>query len=254
MTRKCQAITAAFIACASCACPAAAFAQNAAAPRGPVATSPATMPAAVPASSPSTQPHSLVRRDTPINALITHAIAMSRGDAAVVRDSYLANGPDETALVEAFAGMAEVIPRVRAAAERRYGKDGFTAIGFGAMIDEEVRRLSSAATKEEESPEGRIATVVPPSQGQSWIALIKNANTGGQWKIWVARTFPINLRRRTDRLRAQTAAYEELAREIDAGKYPLALDARMAGRQKVQAAHRKLDEQTPSPAGEPPKK
>ena len=225
-------------------CTAAALSATAAA--ASFADLPAPAPSSAPATAPATQP-ALVRRDSPRNALITHAIAMSRGDSAAVRDSYVVETPEERALVDAFARMADVIPHLRAAAERKYGKDGFTAIGFGAIFDDEVRRLWNAQEKKEQATEGEAMTVLPPGPGTAWITLVKNGKTAGQWKISVARTFPINLQRRTLRLDAQATAYEELAREIDAGKYPLAIDARAAGREKVAAAQKKLQEQN-SPA------
>lgn len=182
---------------------------------------------------PTTQP------DTPIAALIRHAIAMSGGDAAGVRAAYHAEDDEQTKLVEAYAGVCQATADLRKAAIACFGEDGFSAIGFGAMYNVEVERLQSAR----QQIEGNRATVFVKNIHPGGVSEVQLAmvNVKGQWKISVADTFKKGLDRRIARIDAQAGAYRELANEIAAGRYKLAVEARLAGRDKVLMAMRQAE-------------
>ena len=98
-----------------------------------------------------------------------------------------------------------------ALANERFGEHGFELIGFGKMFSQEVARLKSAQTE----MKGNEAYVYTVSKTNPTVLVFEE----GEWKISVAGTFRDDLKRRAKRIRAQSAAYNELAAEIKMGQY-----------------------------------
>jgi hypothetical protein len=156
-------------------------------------------------------------------------MAMAAGQPDVVRDCYFATGPDEKAIVDGYVHLATSIGKLRKAATDRFGETGFDAIGFGPMFADEIKRLE----KSRFTLSAERAIVQPGGASASPMILVwKNNN----WKISVADTYTRNPKRRAARIDAQASAYEDLATDIAAGKYKLALEARQAGTEKVATA------------------
>jgi hypothetical protein len=201
----------------------AAFAQPAAAP--------------APATRPSTRPHlattRLVGAENPKRLLTIYAIAMAAGDADRVRDCYVADTADERALVDAYAHMASSVGALRKAATDKYGPDGFDNIGFGKMFAAEIKRIESSRL----FVDGPKALAFTNNDAKPDLNLV-HLDTG--WKI--SATSFANPARHAARIEAQAAAYDELAKEIAAGKYRLATDAQVAGRNKVRDAKQAVEE------------
>jgi len=165
-----------------------------------------------------------------------HALAMASGDAEGVRRTFLTHNEQEQAVADAYAGMASAIFRLQSVAKDKFGEDGFREIGFGKMFDAEVERLK----KVEEVQKGDEAFVYTSGKGKMPLVLVF---IGGDWKIDVGRSYPGRIDRRAARIRAQAAAYNDLAAEIKKGVYKTAEEAKQAGSEKVRAAMEQVDKE-----------
>jgi hypothetical protein len=133
--------------------------------------------------------------------------------------------------------LATSVLALRNAANTKFGPDGFDNIGFAKMFAEQIKTLENIRL--EVDAEGRFALAYT-DQRDSKPDLRLVRVEGGGWRISAA-SFG-NPVRTAARIQAQATAYDELAAEIAAGKYPLATDARVAGRAKVQQAMAAVEE------------
>lgn len=204
-------------------------------------------PAAPPATRPSTHPHLATTRlagaENPKRLLTIYAIAMAAGDAEKVRDCYVADTPDQKALVGAYAHMASSVGALRKAATDKYGPDGFDNIGFGKMFAAEIKRIENSRL----FVDGPKALAFTDNDNKPDLNLVR-LDTG--WKI--SATSFANPARHAARIEAQAAAYDELAKEIADGKYRLATDAQVAGRNKVRDAKQAVEEKLKAAAATQP--
>lgn len=191
------------------------------------------------ASAPTTQPGTRLAttrvsgNENPKRALTVYAVAMSTGDARMVRDCYQADTPEEKAVVEAYGHLATAVAGLRKAAIDQYGPDGFDNIGFAKMFADQIKALEATRIV----IEGDLALAFVNADQKPDLYLVKSPSG---WKI-SAHSFS-NPVRQAARLEAQSAAYNELASEITAKKYRLSLDARAAGAEKVREAMLAVDQ------------
>jgi hypothetical protein len=191
--------------------------------------SPPTLAQPTPTSKPTTHLATtrLAGEDNPRRTLTVYAVAMAAGDADRVRNSYWAETPDEKAVVDAYAHLATSVGALRKAATDRYGPDGFDNIGFGKMFADQIKALEATRL----FVDGPKALVFVNKDDKPDLRLVR-VESG--WKI--SATSFSNPARQAVRIDAQASAYDDLAREIAAGKYRLATDARAAGSVKVRQA------------------
>lgn len=175
----------------------------------------------------------LAGENNPKRLLLVYAMAMANGDAAKVKECYWAETPDEKAVVEAYGHMASSISALSKAATERYGPDGFDNIGFGRMFAAEIKRVEGTRL----FVDGPKALAFTNNDAEPDLRLVR-VETG--WKI--SATSFSHPARAAARIDAQASAYDELAAEIAAGKYRLAADAQVAGRNKVIQAKKALEE------------
>jgi hypothetical protein len=171
--------------------------------------------------------------NNPKRLLTIYAIAMANGDADRVKDSFWAETPDERAVVDAYAHLARSVGALRKAATDQYGPDGFDHIGFGQMFAQQTKTIENTRL----FVDGPKALAFTNRDNKPDLRLVR-VETG--WKI-SATSFahPAQFAARID---AQATAYDELAQEIAAGKYRLATDAQIAGRNKVRDAKEALEQ------------
>ena len=169
---------------------------------------------------------------------------MARPDLAVVRDSFYATEPAERAHVEGQVEMARAVGHLRDSATQKFGEEGpQERRTLTSQVEADVKQLRKAREK----ITGDVAEVYLGGPDQRPTILVR---VNGQWKISVARSYT-SLERKTARLHAQAGAFDELATEIEAGKYALAAEARAAGTDKVARAMRKVEQQLAASTSRP---
>ena len=192
---------------------------------------PATTPATKPATTQSTT-QAFPRGNHPTQLLVDHAVAMALGWEKVVHDCYVINTPEEEEMVQGYMAMCRSLGRLRVVADKRW-QNGFESIGFKRLLDEDRDKIVNADVVL--AADKKHATVTPERSSPIQLGLV-----GDQWRI-LTRESHKNIPRRLIYLKAQVGAYEELANEIEAGKYSMAIEAQMAGFKKVKEAKAAAD-------------
>jgi hypothetical protein len=205
-----------------------------------LAQAPTTPAAAKPAASaPTTRLATtrLIGEDNPKRLLTLYAAAMAAGHVEAVKNSYWAETPEEKRVVEAYGHLASSVAALRKAATDKFGPDGFDNIGFAKMFADQIKVLEQTRL----FVDGPKAFAFTDKDDRPDLRLVR---VEAGWRI--SATSFSNPVRTAARIEAQAGAYDELAAEIAADKYPLATDARVAGRAKVQAAMQAVDERLKS--------
>jgi hypothetical protein len=144
------------------------------------------------------------------------AVQAQDGDA-VLKTFYAAN-EEERELARAFAGMIVAGRKLSGAAKERFGSAG-EALGSGMMSAEEFSRLDQAELKET----GDTATLAPLGRSRP----IPFHRTEGRWQVAI-REFAngeLGLPRQTAMLKKVGAVFDEVAGEINAGKFATSQEA-----------------------------
>lgn len=208
----------------------------------PEAAAPPATPEAPAAPDPS-EPEQVKVAASPKEALKLLNEAMRRGDPAQIRAVMYATSPAEVRMVGVMAEMSEAVADLHRSAVKAFGAaEARTLTGDAdALSAQGQTRIDSADV----TLHGESATVVyvdksKDEQGRavekrsSPIALLR---TGRTWKVRVSQfapgVSPDALERRVTELEAQTRIVRETAREVAAGRYTTAEQAREAWHSKL---------------------
>jgi hypothetical protein len=191
---------------------------------------PTSAPTTAPATQASTAPGVDQALATPAGALSLQYVALARGDVAALQKVYRTDTPAERELAKAYESLAESLGLLRAAAERQWGPDGFTELGLSDSFRREIAKV--AAARQERVGEDVVKLY---ASGDKAPPVVLRRNEAGQWQMALGDMFADPAQQAAG-IRAQGQAYTELAGEISAGKYELAIDARQARHRKVKEA------------------
>ena len=160
---------------------------------------------------------------TPKSAAKSFGEALQNGDAAGVRDASL-NGKPE--LVDGMCNMMKSTKALHDAAVAKFGPDG-ESLGMGKQADF-TKQLENAKVEEN----GDSATITA-SDGKP--VTLKKAD--GDWKVDFASMPAMDAALKMLPMMAKMAtANQDLADEIEAGKYATAAEAKKAYGQKMMSA------------------
>ena len=166
--------------------------------------------------------------NSPRGAMKRFYQAMEAGDAAAVRAVLQATTPEEKELADAYAAQLSAARALGEAAKNKFGAIG-DALSKGIPLRDAITKLASA----EENVTGDAATVKLPGQAKP----VRLAKSEGQWKILVADYAGAageNLAVQVAVLKDMATAFNAVASDISADKFPNAQEAQRALQQKLQ--------------------
>ncbi len=169
--------------------------------------------------------------DTPRQAYERLVVAMQEGDGATVRQLIVAEGEDERRLVDALAGYAEAIARLRRAAVETYGVASARAL-TGDPADQEKRL--AAIREAQQQIEGDQATLKVNLPDTPLILLRR---MDGQWRVplraMLPNLEPAQIAQQVEETAVQVRAFDETTADVLAGKYHTADEAAQALRSRL---------------------
>lgn len=191
-----------------------------AAPSPSASAKPTTRSAA--ATAPTSAP---VDQSTPRGALKLLARALEAGDRTVLLDLLHADSPGERKVAEATAGLAEATAELRRASVKAFGEQASRPLGVdAAAVPEAMARVDASVEK----IEGDKATVTSPADPADSLVLVQRGDA--KWRVPMSQISgavdPADLDQNLRDSAEQTRLLKALAREVAAGKFKTAIEAR----------------------------
>lgn len=166
-----------------------------------------------------------VDMSTPKGALKAFYEAMEAGDAAAVRASFHTANDTEKALADAYAAQLTAARALGEATKAKFATTG-DALSRGLPLRDEIAKLDTA----EVTVNGDKATVKLAGDAKP-LRLVKS---DGRWRLSLADYAGDDPAAQTAALKDMATAFQTIAAEIQADKFPTAADAQRALQQKLQ--------------------
>jgi hypothetical protein len=166
----------------------------------------------------------------PLAAMTAFYDALEAGDAAAVRDSFHTTTDAERDLADAFAAQLTAARALGEAAKAKFAATG-DALSKGLPTRDEKAKLASA----EVSVNGDTAMIKLAGQARP-LHVLRSA--GGRWQLSIADyagATPDNVAGQVAVLRDMATAFNTVAADIAADKYPNAPEAQRALQSKLQS-------------------